>query len=202
MVKFIIGLGLAFSVSCSLAQSVKCDYESSVVADFALRDQLPEYIVPATSSWGPHPRLYPMPVIPDDCDQTLWKQKRIVAVAKKYIGLPYRHHHIPSYDDGNGVGLDCSNFTAWVYNYGLGIKISSNIHKQANTAGVQLPPGSKLNPGDLLFIIKKDGSRISHAVIYLDPEHIIDDHAGSVQIRPFAGWYKSHLAYARRIING
>lgn len=82
------------------------------------------------------------------------------------LGLQYRHHHIPGWDpttstyagapednpdpdnpDGPtawspGRGLDCSNFTAWVYNYGLGIKFGGDVHRQADgTAG---PMGGRI----------------------------------------------------------
>jgi cell wall-associated NlpC family hydrolase len=179
-----------------------CNYQTSVTSDFAWRDSLSEYKSPNyRDSWGPKPASYPAPQIPADCNPVKWQQQRIVAVAEKYIGLPYKHHHIPEFDNGSGAGLDCSNFTSWVYNYGLGIKINSDISKQADTAGRILSPNEPLQPGDLLFIRTIDDSRISHVVIYIDPNHIIDDHGSGVKIREFKGWYKNHFAYARRIIN-
>lgn len=184
------------------ANAVECNYNQSVQSDFTSRDSMPQYNSPIFhDSWGPRRAQYPAPTIPDGCDPTTWQRQRIVAVAEKYIGLPYSHHHIPSYNDGNGVGLDCSNFTSWVYDYGLGIQINSAIETQSQTAGRKLDPSESLLPGDLLFIRTLDDSRISHVVIYIDPEHIIDDHGGGVKIRDFKGWYKNHFAYARRIIN-
>ena len=180
----------------------ECNYQQSVSSDFSYRDGLPQYSSPNyRDSWGPRPARYPAPQIPSACDPVKWQQQRVVAVAEKYIGLPYKHHHIPEFDGGNGAGLDCSNFTSWVYNYGLGIKINSDISKQADTAGRMLAPDEPLQPGDLLFIRTIDDSRISHVVIYIDSGHIIDDHASGVKIREFKGWYKNHFAYARRIIN-
>jgi hypothetical protein len=180
----------------------ECNYQQSVNSDFSYRDSLPQYSSSNyRDSWGPRPVRYPAPQIPSACDPVKWQQQRIIAVAEKYIGLPYKHHHVPEFDDGAGAGLDCSNFTSWVYNYGLGIKINSDITKQANTAGRVLAPEEALQPGDLLFIRTMDDSRISHVVIYIDSEHIIDDHASGVKIREFKGWYKNHFAYARRIIN-
>jgi cell wall-associated NlpC family hydrolase len=180
----------------------ECNYQQSVSSDFSYRDSLPQYSNSNyRDSWGPRPARFPAPQIPSACDSVKWQQQRIVAVAEKYIGLPYKHHHIPGFDNGNGAGLDCSNFTSWVYNYGLGIKINSDITKQADTAGRMLAPDEALQPGDLLFIRTVDDSRISHVVIYIDSGHIIDDHASGVKIREFKGWYKNHFAYARRIIN-
>ena len=199
MIKKLLPFCLLISVFNTYAE---CNYQASVTNDFSWRDSLSEYKSPNyRDSWGSKPASYPAPQIPADCDPVKWQQQRIVAVAEKYIGLPYKHHHIPEFDNGSGAGLDCSNFTSWVYNYGLGIKINSDISKQADTAGRILSPNEPLQPGDLLFIRTIDDSRISHVVIYIDPNHIIDDHGSGVKIREFKGWYKNHFAYARRIIN-
>jgi len=50
--------------------------------------------------------------------------------------------------------------------------------------------------GDLLFM----GNPVSHVIIYLDADHIIDSASSGVKVRSFSGWYKSDLNYARRII--
>lgn len=184
---------------------------ASLTADFAARDAMPESRVPKSKwyekgrfdSWGPHAAEYPAANIPSGCDPVQWQRARIIAVAQKYIGLPYKHHHIPAWSPDEGPGLDCSNFTAWVYNYGLGIKFNSDVHKQADSP---VSPGRKLNPGepfvagDLLYILKGDRSEVSHVVIFIDEGHVIDSHDGSVQIREFKGWYRTHLSHARRII--
>ena len=110
---------------------------------------------------------------------------------------------MPGWTPAEGPGLDCSNFTAWVYNYGLGCKFNSSIHEQADGAeapGRRLQMEEPFTVGDLLYIMRKDKSEVSHCVIYIDDEHIIDSHAGSVQIRPFKGWYRECFSHARRII--
>jgi cell wall-associated NlpC family hydrolase len=134
----------------------------------------------------------------------------VLAVAQKYIGLPYRHHPVPGWAPAGaadpkeaGNGLDCSNFSAWVYNYGLGIKVTSEIGKQSQGAGAPgrlLAAGEAFEPGDLLFILKSDRTCVSHVVIYLDDEHIIDSTVGGVAVREFKGWYKTHLSHARRVL--
>lgn len=195
-------LGVCGLTATTAAQPDACAYPAAVQADFAARDRLPQSLPSSRpNSWGPHPAAYPKPDMPAACDGVAWRRERVVAVAKKYLGLPYRHHHVPGYDGGDGVGLDCSNFTAWVYNYGLGLRLDSEIGRQADTAGRKLAPGEALQPGDLLFIRTLDDRRISHVAIYLDPMHLIDDHGGGVAIRPFRGWYADHLAYVRRVID-
>jgi hypothetical protein len=189
--------------------------DPTVTADFAARDLLPETPVPPSEwgtmkGWGPSAATYPVVQVPPGKEPLVWKRARIIKVAEKYIGLPYRHHHIPGWDasagfnpDKPGRGLDCSNFSAWVYNYGLGIKFTSNILRQSSG---KIAPGRLLGrdeafaPGDLLFIMKLDRSRVSHVVIYIDEEHIIDCHDTGVAVRPFEGWYRTHFSHSRRII--
>lgn len=184
-----------------------CYDEASLTYDFPQRDRLAESgeWVSSKSKWGPHARRYPPVEVPPGCDPVKWRRLRVIAVAKRYIGLPYRHHHVPDWQSGarTGPGLDCSNFTAWVYNYGLGLKFTGDIHKQAEgprAPGRRLQAGESFKPGDLLFIMKRDGSKVSHVAIFIDEDHIIDDTGGGVAVRPFAGWYKTHLSHARRLI--
>jgi hypothetical protein len=188
---------------------VNCYDEKSLTYDFSERDRLPEFQRSRSSQspgkWGPHPFHYPPVAIPAGCDPVKWKRLRVLAVATRYIGLPYEHHHIPHWQpsSGAGPGLDCSNFTAWVYNYGLGVKFTSDIHEQSDgpkAPGRLLNDGEAFEPGDLLFIWKRDRSKVSHVVIYVDANHIIDSHGPGIAKRPFGGWYKSHFSHARRII--
>ncbi len=150
------------------------------------------------------------------------------------LGLQYRHHHIPGWDptvstyagapednpdvdnpDGPtawspGKGLDCSNFTAWVYNYGLGIKFGGDVHRQADgTAGLmggRIPKQGPFEPGDLIYLHPNgDAGRASHVVIYLDDGHILDSRANAqnrigVQIRDRVGWYRDAVLGAWRPI--
>ena len=212
--RFCLRLLAAFLVA-RLSFGAGTDFGASLTADFAARDALPESRVPkaewaAKSGWGPAAMRYPAVQVPGGVDAVKWKRARVVAVAEKYIGLPYRHHHIPDWEpagdvpgDEKGRGLDCSNFSAWVYNYGLGVRFTSDLPEQAKgwrAPGRVLVKDEAFEPGDLLFIEKMDRSEISHVVIFVDAEHIIDCHAGGVAVRQFKGWYKSHLVFARRVI--
>lgn len=180
-------------------------YRASLTSDFALRDRLPEtaHPLPRTNGkfdWGPKPMTYPRVNIPNGVNPVQWERDRVIAVAEKYIGLPYMHRHIPSQG-----GLDCSNFTSWVYNYGFGVRFSSNVQAQSREAGRKLRPNERLEPGDLLFIWSKDRSKIKHVVIYVNPDTIIDStitaKANGVALRAFRGWYKERFAWARRIFD-
>jgi cell wall-associated NlpC family hydrolase len=123
------------------------------------------------------PRLFPAPVVPAGVDAVEWKRDRIVEVAKHYQGLMYKRAdgnrgHFPA----RGCGLDCSNFVAWVYNYGLGIKLNSHVDAMANQAGRKLGADEPLKKGDLIFL----DTDPRHVVIYIDENHVID----STSLRP------------------
>jgi cell wall-associated NlpC family hydrolase len=167
--------------------------------DFKFRDSLPQTDRPVekwSTKWGPPAKTYPKFESPDYVkDPVAYQRRRVIAVARKYLGLPYKHKHIPA-----AGGLDCSNFTSWVYNYGFGIRFSSHIGKQAETAGRRMDPDEAFEPGDLLFQTDKQGEHIAHVVIYIGENKIIDSTEGKVSIRSLRGWYKSRHSHARRII--
>lgn len=150
------------------------------------------------------------------------------------LGLQYRHHHIPGWDPPNstyagasgdnpdtdapqgltawdsGRGLDCSNFTAWVYNYGLGIKFSGDVHRQfdgtAGPMGRRIPKEGPFAPGDLIFLHPNaSATEASHVVIFVDDQHIIDSRVNAqnvigVQVRNRHGWYREAVLSAWRPI--
>ncbi len=176
------------------------------------------------------------------CEATTWKQERILSAALHYVndpgnpqGLQYRHHHIPDWDPptstasaaaerseeqdgqspetwGPGRGLDCSNFTAWVYNFGLGIKFGGSVTKQwAGTAGPmgqRIPAEGPFQPGDLLYLHPDgDTTKASHVVIFIDDNHIIDSRLNTqgvagIQVRQREGWYRTAVLGGWRPIAG
>jgi len=211
-VAILLGICLLVLAAPDSALSADSIPLQSLTADFEARDHLPQsslppsqwYDNPRLGSWGPKAASYPPVYVPAEYDAVAWKRARLAVVARRLIGLPYRHHHIPAYDPpGQGRGLDCSNFTSWVYNYGLGIRFTSAIAAQAD--GPQAP-GRRLSPdepwavGDLLYITARDGSRVSHAAMWLGDGQLIDSHHGSVAVRGYVGWYRDCLSHVRRVI--
>ncbi|MSR75647.1 MAG: hypothetical protein EXS14_09300 [Planctomycetes bacterium] len=119
-----------------------------------------------------------------------------VGAAMMHVGFEYQHHHIPAWDPpqdrpfnkspaGHQTrGLDCSNFTTWVYNWAVGIHINSGIGAQALAQRPRAPRGglaphtriergkdcaafvAKLCAGDLLFICDKPGGKIAHVIMW------------------------------------
>lgn len=148
-------------------------------------------------SWGPPAADYP-PVRGIEHWPVERKRERLVAVAMRYQGYPYQHHHIPDWNPppdwpwsetcaaGNGKGVDCSNLTGFVYNLAFGVRLSTDVHVQAEErtargpgAGrtrlhaVELPSTYEeriktLRTGDLLFL-RSRGGKISHVVIWVGP---------------------------------
>lgn len=93
--------------------------------------------------WGPQVRAFDVPACCKDWPADR-KRERVILVASRYLGYDYQHHHLPDWDPpkdwpwkkvtagGQSKGVDCSNFTSFVYNYALGLGISSDIHKQCD----------------------------------------------------------------------
>lgn len=200
----LLPLALLLALAVPAFAAAQCP-DSALTADLPTRDAIAAKAAlnAAPNSWGPRPPAFAAPAVPPGCDPVAWKRARVLAVAEHSLGLPYRHHHIPTWEGPDGAGLDCSNFTAWAYNYALGLRFTSDVHKQADgplAPGRKLSPGEAFAPGDLLFILKRDRSKVSHVVLFVDENTIIDSHGQGVALRPFAGWYRSHLSHARRIV--
>jgi|GEM_PF-6329168 len=154
-------------------------YNRSLTEDFVTRDRMPETDVPKTlwfapkyGRWGPKAKSFPAPHIPEWACPSTWKRDRIVEVAKHYTGLEYKNKNgLRGHFPARGCGLDCSNFVAWVYNYGLGVHISSDVNLLwQNNYGKMLAPNALLMKGDLIFFNGKP----KHVVIYFDEYHVID----------------------------
>ncbi len=182
-------------------------YSFTPTGDFLLRDSLPRTEVAKENwqsccgSWGPCPSTYPGVAFPAGTDRLEWSRIRVIEAAKKLIGVPYAHYHLPEMG-----GIDCSNFTALAYNYALGIRFTSNVERQAEQAGRLLNSNEAPQAGDLIFLHSEDHSRISHVVIYVDENHIIDSTGAGggfnsgVELRPFTGKYRNRYAFARRVL--
>lgn len=176
-------------------------YVLSLTADLAVRDKLPQTPLPVSKwarygTYGPPATLFPKATVPAGiADPAQWSRDRVIEVARKYVGTPYQHKHIPQ------LGLDCSNFTSWVYNYGLGIKFTSSVTEQAQVAGRKLGSVEPLVRGDLLYF-KDISGKIIHTGLYIDTRTMIDEssvNTGGVKIKAFRRT-QSSFAFARRVI--
>ncbi len=159
------------------------------------------------STWGPYFKPFngPETVL---TSTTQWLQARLVASASLLRNtVPYGHHHMQVWDVPNtpewtnagyepGYGIDCSDFTHWTYNYGLGIQLKTGVGEQAvmTSAEIKLSDGTTamvesqhifdvqngfdknyatlvagLQPGDLLYIRSDPAltNPISHVIMWL-----------------------------------
>lgn len=112
----------------------------------------------------------------------------VVAIAMRYLGVPYRWGGAsPS------TGFDCSGFTMYVYAQ-VGISLP---HYTGSQYAMGVPvPRSQLQPGDLVFF---DG--LGHEGIYVGNNQFIHaPHTGDVvKISSISGWYASTYVGARRV---
>ncbi|MBM9466610.1 NlpC/P60 family protein [Nakamurella leprariae] len=95
-------------------------------------------------SWGPPARRYPVPA---NRFRGRVARERVLSVAAALIGLDYQHHHVPAWSPPvgwphkpvrsglRGPGLDCSNFTSFVYSYALGIDLPTGVAAQSEFDG-------------------------------------------------------------------
>jgi cell wall-associated NlpC family hydrolase len=168
-------------------------------------------------AWGPEQRIYEPLAEMTDRPET-WLRERVIATAARFIGYEYQHHHIPDWNPPqtwpwkpccagrNGRGVDCSNFTGFVYNQGFGIKMSTGIERQSELHSalerhehplevrkIHLPENYReraevLRTGDLVYICGREGGPVTHVVIWVGeigvaPSHtplIMDSHGGNV----------------------
>lgn len=146
-------------------------------------------------AWGPTPRRYP-PLEGLSSRPVEWKRERVIAVAHRFIGYGYQHHHVPDWNPPtgwpwketcvghNGKGVDCSNLTSFVFNQGFGVHLSSDVHRQSqgepprNQAighrlhHIALPERFEqrvetLKTGDLVYIRGRVDGPITHVVLWV-----------------------------------
>jgi len=169
-------------------------------------------------AWGPEQRRYEL--LPDLHKRALvWKCERVIATAARFIGHEYQHHHVPDWNPPkswpwkkccaghNGRGVDCSNFTTFVYNQGFGIHMSSEVVRQSEVQTalegryehiavrrIELPGDYQarqeiLQTGDLLYIRGREEGPITHVVLWVGSVGrsrsglplVLDSHGGDVR---------------------
>ncbi|PKR84954.1 C40 family peptidase [Heyndrickxia camelliae] len=115
---------------------------------------------------------------------------KVITVAKKYIGTPYRYGGITP------KGFDCSGFVSYSY----------------KKAGVALPHSaaamfkkgksvkkSKLKPGDLVFF-NTGSKKVSHVAIYIGNNKVIHSVSKGVKIDCLSNpYWKTRYIGAKRV---
>jgi hypothetical protein len=147
-------------------------------------------------SWGPRCKAMSQPT----ADILGWplelRRQRLFAFAERYLGFAYEHHHLPEWDppadwpwdqvctSEHGQGVDCSNFTGWLYNWCFGIQLDTDDDVQAVETTVPVTGGgsitlerinkpsggfaglvSVLQPGDLCFVYSSSSTARRWALV-------------------------------------
>ena len=120
------------------------------------------------------------------------KADKIIATAKKYIGVPYL------WGGTTPSGFDCSGFVQYVFKaHGISLP---RVSRDQYTAGYAVSK-SNLKPGDLVFF-NTSGSGVSHLGIYLGNNQFI--HAstskGVVITSLTSTYWSSRYIGARRVL--
>jgi cell wall-associated NlpC family hydrolase len=102
----------------------------------------------------------------------------VISAAESYVGTPYVWG-----GEDPGVGFDCSGLVQWVFAE-AGVDLPRVAQNQYD-ATVHLPPGSTLEPGDLVFF-GPSTEAIEHVGIYIGNGDMVDaPHTGAfVRIEP------------------
>lgn len=93
-----------------------------------------------------------------------YKRQQLVSYALQFVGGPYRYGGSDPH-----TGTDCSGFTRYVYQHGLGISLSRSSGSQASQ-GTAIS-ASQIQPGDLLFY--GSGKSINHVAMYIGDGKIV-----------------------------
>jgi len=114
--------------------------------------------------------------------------QRVVDIAKKYVGAPYR------WGGSSPLGFDCSGLVRYVYAQ-VGVALPHNAAKQYRL-GTPVSRDS-LEPGDLVFF-----DRLRHNGIYVGNGRFIHSRQTGKRVA-IAGlddeWYAAHWTGARRL---
>ncbi len=117
--------------------------------------------------------------------------KRLIEIAKQYLGTPYRFGGTSRY------GIDCSGFTMKVFDK-LGIKLPRTASEQAHMGKLAI----NLKPGDLLFFKTYRKHHPGHVGIYIGHGLMIDASSayGKVVIEPInQPYFKEHFLFAKSL---
>lgn len=114
----------------------------------------------------------------------------VVKYARQLIGLPYSQAYFNYLTHNKPPFCDCSSLCQWSY-YQIGITLSRTTYTQINE-GTEVPYGSQLQSGDLVFSNFSSPGVPEHVYMYAGKETntIVEAQQPGVNAleRPFPGW--------------
>lgn len=121
------------------------------------------------------------------------KADKIIATAKKYIGVPYK------WGGSSPSGFDCSGFVQYVFKaHGISLNRTCETQYKHGTYVSK----SSLKPGDLVFFQNTYKAGISHIGIYIGNGQFIhaSSSKGVVISNLSSSYYVTHYYGARRVL--
>jgi len=125
----------------------------------------------------------------------------VVSIAMRYLGVPYKWGGAKP-----KTGFDCSGLVQYVFAQ-LGVFLPHDAAAQYHSSDAVWVAPNRLQPGDLVFFIGRDGTREEpgHVGIYVGDGYLIDaPHTGlSVRIDSLdEPWFANEYVGAKRIVGG
>jgi hypothetical protein len=134
-------------------------------------------------TWGPQPNVFSVPNGLMSWTTAQIQQRYLASIANLIGTTVYQHHHVPSWipnsqqwDWGIPVttgahfaGLDCSDLTAWGWNFGFGLQMTAATAPQGELPGVPCPWCSNSNQQVVFTTVAKSGISFHDLVATLQP---------------------------------
>lgn len=125
----------------------------------------------------------------------------LITKARTLVGTPYQLGGYRTHRDNPRLGIDCSEYTSWIYS-GTGVNLPENAQMQFNAT--QRIDKSQLQPGDLVFFQGTydvgNGDYITHVGMYVGDGKMINAQTGGVMEANLNDpYWASHYAGAGRV---
>ncbi len=157
-------------------------------------DYLNNYIAPAFAYFGKPLTSVSTPV-------ATGAGADLITKARTLVGTPYQLGGYRTHRDNPRLGIDCSEYTSWIYS-GTGVNLPENAQMQFNAT--QRIDKSQLQPGDLVFFqgtyVVGNGDYITHVGMYVGDGKMINAQTGGVMEANLSDpYWASHYAGAGRV---
>lgn len=120
-------------------------------------------------------------------------EKRIIEEAFEWLGTKYEYGK-----QEKGKSTDCSGFVMKVFDKILGCKLPRNSAKQAEFC--KEIKRKNIKPGDLVFFITNNGTKINHVGIMIDEVQFIHASSKGVLVSSLeSNYYSKHYQKAGRV---
>lgn len=120
-------------------------------------------------------------------------EKKIIEEAFEWLGTKYEYGK-----QEKGVSTDCSGFVMKVFDKAINCKLPRNSAKQAEYC--QTIKRKNLKPGDLVFFITNNGTKINHVGIMIDEVQFIHASSKGVLVSSLeSNYYNRHFQRSGRV---